>query len=1052
MLRHTLSIFLSLLLFQSRSQDFNAVIQKGHGEVVKAVQFTEDGQFLLTASRDKSARLWDVQTGKEMRSYLGHEHTVNGLAIYKNQLATSSADGSARVWELSSGKLLKVPTEKERFLTSITWSPDGKYLAIGSYEDSVDIFETERMEILKRIRVNTDRGTGYGVQVRFSPDSKYLSIGEDQRTARIFKTSDWTEIAQFTPEEGYCGGCGTLTAFSPDSRSLLKVSNNHSLEKFSIETGELLFSFGEDFDDSRAVDFHSSDDYFLVATQDSLFVFDKNNQLLLGKGFEGEIEDAIFHPTEPWVAIALEKIVLLIDLEGKSIRRFEGILNSTYTGLDYDIGQYWERFIAKWIKYKPARMFDHGGLFVGKTGFKARKWNVQSASIDMEYIGHEQGIISFERVNDNTIVSGGGDGRLIVWDETTGKVIKSIKGHREPIFDLALSNNGKLLAAGSWDGVISIWNTRTWEKINSFYKEGASAYTLAFSSNDSYLVTGLLDKTLRLMEIKTGRFVRELVGHTEPVTSIQIREDQILTSSWDGQIITWDWNSGLITDRIQTSYPVFGASWVGNEIVTAGSDRSIHFWDAKGKLVQSLDGHQAEITGLEVDGKILMTTDVDGVTRLWDISTRSELYEHIQIGKNDWMVKTPEGYFDGTDAAISNIHFVRGMEVIGASQVMDRYYQPGLVEQLFKKQRKGPSLGQAVDDAPPPVLKLNALPVKGNTATLFLKIQDAGGGIENIRLYHNGKRVAFQERAQSVRSEAKEKVYSIDFQLISGINRFSATASSKTSLVSSSPEVTLYSNSKEPASTCHILAVGINEYSNQALNLNYARPDASSFASKMKSKSEAIHQNVVLHQLFDTEATKDGILLKLSKLREEIAINDVFIFYYAGHGSMIDNKFYLVSSEANRLYDDQVLDQYGVEASVLQEAMKEIKALKQVIIMDACQSGGSVEVLAQRGVPEEKAIAQLSRSSGIHVLAAAGSDQYATEFDQLGHGLFTYVLLEGINGAADGAPKDGKVTIYELKSFLDDQVPEMSIQYKGSPQYPNTFSRGQDFPIVLIEP
>ena len=117
--------------------------------------------------------------------------------------------------------------------------------------------------------------------------------------------------------------------------------------------------------------------------------------------------------------------------------------------------------------------------------------------------------------------------------------------------------------------------------------------------------------------------------------------------------------------------------------------------------------------------------------------------------------------------------------------------------------------------------------------------------------------------------------------------------------------------------------------------------------------------------------------------------------------------------------------------------------------MDACQSGGSVELLATRGASEEKAIAQLSRSTGIHVMASAGSEQFATEFAELGHGLFTYVLIQALQGAADGAPKDGKVTIYELKSFIDDQVPEMTRKLKGKPQYPYTFSRGQDFPVVI---
>jgi uncharacterized caspase-like protein len=164
---------------------------------------------------------------------------------------------------------------------------------------------------------------------------------------------------------------------------------------------------------------------------------------------------------------------------------------------------------------------------------------------------------------------------------------------------------------------------------------------------------------------------------------------------------------------------------------------------------------------------------------------------------------------------------------------------------------------------------------------------------------------------------------------------------------------------------------------------------------------------------------------------------------------MVDNQFYFIPTESSRLYDGDALNKEAIEAGVMQQKLSAIKALKQLIVMDACQFGGSVEVLATRGAAEEKAIAQLSRASGIHVMASAGSDQFATEFSSLGHGLFTYVLMKALQGEADGAPKDGKVTIYELKSYLDDQVPEMTRKLKGKPQYPHTFSRGQDFPILM---
>ena len=97
---------------------------------------------------------------------------------------------------------------------------------------------------------------------------------------------------------------------------------------------------------------------------------------------------------------------------------------------------------------------------------------------------------------------------------------------------------------------------------------------------------------------------------------------------------------------------------------------------------------------------------------------------------------------------------------------------------------------------------------------------------------------------------------------------------------------------------------------------------------------------------------------------------------------------------------------------------------------------------------EEKAMAQLSRSSGVHVMAAAGSDQYATEVQSLGHGIFTYAILEALGGKADGAPRDGNVTVYELKAYLNDQVPELSREYKGNTQWPYTFSIGHDFPLI----
>lgn len=113
-------------------------------------------------------------------------------------------------------------------------------------------------------------------------------------------------------------------------------------------------------------------------------------------------------------------------------------------------------------------------------------------------------------------------------------------------------------------------------------------------------------------------------------------------------------------------------------------------------------------------------------------------------------------------------------------------------------------------------------------------------------------------------------------------------------------------------------------------------------------------KKIEVTSLYDEEATKANIMKKLTELAKNIQKNDVFIFYYAGHGSMTEEQFFFIPSECTRLYEKNTLAKDAIEASELQQKFREIKALKQIIIMDACHSGGSIEFLASRGGIEEK--------------------------------------------------------------------------------------------------
>jgi len=325
-----------------------------------------------------------------------------------------------------------------------------------------------------------------------------------------------------------------------------------------------------------------------------------------------------------------------------------------------------------------------------------------------------------------------------------------------------------------------------------------------------------------------------------------------------------------------------------------------------------------------------------------------------------------------------------------------------------------------------------------------------GGGIEEVRLYHNGKRIEGVGRGIIIRETTNIATRTFSIELVNGENTIRASAYSKERIESAPYEITIFLEGVSKTASAFILAIGINKYKNAKYNLNYARPDAESFASYIKSKTQKLFKNVEMYTLYDTEATRTNILSYLDKIVSQARVQDVVTIYYAGHGRAMGEDFVFIPTDVTRMYDeDAIVKQSSITAGEFMGKLQKIKANKQLVIVDACQSGALTTAFALRGAAEEKALAQLARSSGIHLFASTQQEQFASEFKELGHGVFTYALLKGMEGAADGLPKDGKVTIYELKTYLDDQIPELTKRYKGEAQYPSTFSKGQDFPIIL---
>ncbi|MGD1957643.1 MAG: caspase family protein [Fulvivirga sp.] len=1062
-----LAVKLALFLYTgAHSQRLETVVQRGHYEAVKAVAFTLDGKYLLSGSRDKSIKLWELSTGREIRSYLGHKSTINDLVITPDgkHFVSSCADYTAKLWNIATGELVRSFEGHTDYLTSVAVSLDSKYLLTAGFDWEAILWDINTGLEIRRYKVSPDKGIGYGIDAAFGPDNKMVYFGSDNRSVRTYKIEGGDQLMDLKPEKGFCGGCGTF--IHPLTDKVISASNKGDLKIWNTKNGSTEKVLYTNPDEFSGLDFDGKD-RIVVATLYSIKLFSLSKNTLLWEvkiDAEKDITDVRMSPDGKTIALSNDdNIIRIVDAaNGKVTQILDGFLNHVDKGgLNYD-ANYWDRYIKKYTDLKNDVAISPDGKYLakGKLGRVVRLWNFKEGKIIKDLIGHDRVVLTMQfSKNGQYLLTGSADNTAKLWDVQTGEALVTYKGHREVIFSVAFSDDGKKIATGSWDGTAKIWDRETGKLITTLVFEQASPYQLKFVNNDIYLLAAQLDKTLKLWEVDSKKEVRNFIGHTDVIHSFDIHPGLpvIASTSWDGKIKIWDMNTGLQSRRFSDHEgPTYVARYSnsGSMLCTTGADRTIKVRNTESDYVvtKELKGHSAPVTNLcfTPDDKHLISASENGEVIIWDLANGKELVNYITLSQREWMAVNADGHFNATEGAFQNIVFVKGMESYSADQFFDEFYKPNLVKDVFTN-RSGNRLNMLdkMQQSPPPEIEI--LTPKNNQAydqqkaDILFKVTDKGGGAKTATLFQNGKAILAKDlQVKPGRSQVVEH----KFNLVPGVNVIEVSASSKGNIESHKSRVQVQFGG-DLKSSLYLLAIGINEYQNESLNLNYASADAEGFVDLIRTQAKSLFDKVEVISIYDKEATKENILQKLDELKGSIRPQDVLYLYYAGHGSMVDNNFYFIPTNNTKLYSNDKLKKTGIYAGELQEKLKAIAALKQVVIIDACQSGGGAEILAQRGATEEKALAQLSRSTGIHVLAAAGSEQFATEFTELGHGLFTYVLLEALSGKADGAPKDGKITIYELKGYLDDQVPELSKKYKGKMQFPHTFSRGQDFPLVV---
>jgi WD40 repeat protein len=1010
-LTNVILVFSLFCFGQLDTKDAQIVLNpEGHRGKIKSLFFSKDGKKLYSVSDDKTICVWDVSTGNLINTIRGFRQVGTLGMLNSGTISTNGnfmavggmlGDGTSNTGEIrfirpENGEVIYVSKGLQSPVTAISVAENNSYVAAGSNSGQLSFLNLENTK--QKFTLKAHSAGIYAIC--FSPDnSQLITAGYDNRVVAwdlahmLAKQESKYKILNTHSDKvrGLCYAPNGKTYYSVGyDNKIVEYSNQHEvLRVIDSLDGPLNTGYG---------DLHCVD------------ISDDSKTLIVG-AFQPNGINAISYDLTT----------------GKRLIEFKGN-NNTVMALD-----------------------AYGNQLVATAGGSERDifiWNPKTGKIKNHLVGKGKRLYKVGFRDDNTLAIG--------MDFAQSPTINNM-GNFTHTFDLSSFTlkdydadedfSGEITALeGASIGAQSFQELKVSNGVNVSTIEldpGTQGNMFCYSLSPSKEVFVGSNYALTAYDLN-GNYLREYRGHVSDVHSLAFSSD-------------------------------------GRFMFSVSADQTVLIWDLneKGKLKRTFEEfmvHLENLYGKERIDKAIAQKGIEAFKQTYNNTEKPEVFPIASLfisSEDDWIIWTRKNYYAASKkgARFVGFHYNQGVDssalyysfqqfdvvlnrpdkVLSLLGIADNETIE-LYEQLYQRrlQKLGLSVEQLTGDLQPPKIIVNT-----DNSTVYKSyfgfncmMIDQENGIASTHASINGVPVFGKEGLKSSLMSPEGEAVSatvitnlLHTRLEPGLNIVDLWCKNNMGIRSNIETRLVFFDTAEFKPDLYVLGIGVSDYAQSDYDLKYAAKDVNDFVAAYQP--EGTYENIIVEKILDSEATLENITAALDRLKKA-KVHDHVVIYFAGHGVLTDDlEYYMASHDMN--FEDPA--ENGLAYTLFEEKIVDLNSRNRVVFIDACHSGevekentslvnSNVKVKETRGVAVittdaiqenlsdlvNNTFNDLRGNAGATIIASSGGSEFAYEGGKWQNGVFTYVVLSGLNNNAADLNGDGQINISELQEYVSAEV------------------------------